>query len=408
MSENDNRIYSQAFGEGSEGLATVALHSQLEAIDRLHTVLADPATVSLLHGPALSGKSTIIRQFVKSLIPEIAVAVVDGAELSARQLLAEIVIDFGYQAEMTSSDDLMRMAQVLAVQQTRTRQVPVVVIENIDRMRPDALDAVLRISELTFQGQYVVRLVLSGGEQAPRLLAPDGAAALGGRNIATIAVPSLSTREAQRYLHSRLLAAGVHQPASLLPPGSCEKLQELSGGSPGLLSRNAERVLRRAKSLPVSIHAVTEILGRPSAEREAPALIVTSNGEVVHRYVFRRGKERKITVGRSSLADLVIDDSYASKFHAMFLHFRDALVLVDLNSANGTFVNSVRVKGSVLKSDDIVSVSHHRIKVLNAPLAPADVHERIAAADTKSMQTIGDKRQQRQQNPLHLAHRSKD
>jgi pSer/pThr/pTyr-binding forkhead associated (FHA) protein len=50
-----------------------------------------------------------------------------------------------------------------------------------------------------------------------------------------------------------------------------------------------------------------------------------------------------IVLGRSSEADLVLDDPYASEFHMRLVAGGDGLTLHDLGSTNGTYVNGRRV-----------------------------------------------------------------
>ncbi len=61
----------------------------------------------------------------------------------------------------------------------------------------------------------------------------------------------------------------------------------------------------------------------------------------------QKGIEVEITdvtvLGRSDEADLVIDDPYASDFHMRLVVQEDAMMLHDLGSTNGTYVNGRRV-----------------------------------------------------------------
>lgn len=50
-----------------------------------------------------------------------------------------------------------------------------------------------------------------------------------------------------------------------------------------------------------------------------------------------------VSVGRSSDADIVLDDPYASEFHFRIVVQDGAVVLSDLGSTNGTYVNGRRV-----------------------------------------------------------------
>lgn len=110
------------------------------------------------------------------------------------------------------------------------------------------------------------------------------------------------------------------------------------------------------------------------------------------RYSF---DSNKALIGRSKLADVVIDDGFASKAHALLLLYSDALVLMDLNSTNGTLVNSVRCKCRILRTDDIISLGHYRIKIENAPTADRDNSLAAETADTAKMKNLQEMRKQK-------------
>jgi pSer/pThr/pTyr-binding forkhead associated (FHA) protein len=77
------------------------------------------------------------------------------------------------------------------------------------------------------------------------------------------------------------------------------------------------------------------------------------------------------------------------------LLYSDALVLLDLNSANGTTVNSVKVRKTILRDNDVISLGRHRIKVENAPPISADMEALLKAPDTIKMKNLVDLRRQR-------------
>lgn len=62
-------------------------------------------------------------------------------------------------------------------------------------------------------------------------------------------------------------------------------------------------------------------------------------------------------LGRSSEADIVIDDPYASEFHLRLVAQDGGLTLHDLGSTNGTYLNGRRVTAPVeLRRGDAVQV----------------------------------------------------
>jgi ABC transport system ATP-binding/permease protein len=66
----------------------------------------------------------------------------------------------------------------------------------------------------------------------------------------------------------------------------------------------------------------------------------------------------EITIGRAPSNNLVVDEGAVSKVHARIERTRDQLVLEDLGSANGTFVNGARLTAAFLKDGDAVSLGN--------------------------------------------------
>lgn len=78
----------------------------------------------------------------------------------------------------------------------------------------------------------------------------------------------------------------------------------------------------------------------------------------------RDGKEsdfelvsRETRIGRvAPMVDLVLQDGRASRLHAVIRRLQSGYTVVDLNSANGTFVNEQRIKERHLREGDVVRI----------------------------------------------------
>ena len=196
---------------------------------------------------------------------------------------------------------------------------------------------------------------------------------------------------------------------TVFPVDVSDRLHKHSEGWPGPLNEAAIETIGRATSFPVTV-TDTMVLDEVNLEpppddlpvlsaTEAtgplpPSLIISKDGKVVSESVI---KHKKVLIGRSDFADVVIDDQFVSKMHAVILMYSDAMVLVDLNSANCTMVNSVRITTTILKSDDIVSLGDHRMKVVNAPAISDEMASLIGSSDTLKMKNLMDVRRQRAQ-----------
>ncbi len=390
MPDNNQRFPERAFAERAE--TATPLQTQQHAIKYLLSILSDPYGARILFGSASSGKSMIVQQFLSALRSDVVAARVDGAGLDAENLLRSILGQIGYRVDLESADDLFRMVSVFAIQQARTSQPPLLVIENIEQTKASGLRALSLLAGLTFQGNYALRIALTGSRQALWLLGSDGMVPMSKRLESEYDVEPLSPHESMLVLHDRLRSCQVKQPDAILPMNVCDRIHELSDGNPGRLIEIAKGTLELALSFPASVTDVNKYQQEITQTQSQPKLIVSSKGEVLKEYIFANDK---VTIGRSSLADVVIHNEYASKFHALLLLHADALILVDLNSANGTFVNSVRVTSTILRSDDIISFANHRIKVVHAPVAHDKSIGDATMADTITMKTLSDMREAR-------------
>jgi pSer/pThr/pTyr-binding forkhead associated (FHA) protein len=75
-----------------------------------------------------------------------------------------------------------------------------------------------------------------------------------------------------------------------------------------------------------------------------------------------RGSVR--TLGRAVRADFVVDASLVSRLHCRFtVREDDALVVEDLGSTNGTFVNGRKVREAQLDSGDELGIGRVTLRV---------------------------------------------
>ena len=72
---------------------------------------------------------------------------------------------------------------------------------------------------------------------------------------------------------------------------------------------------------------------------------------------------RPVTIGRSPDNDLPVDNLAVSNYHARVYYEAGRLVVEDLDSLNGTFVNDLRVERATLHDGDSIWIGKHHIKV---------------------------------------------
>jgi len=72
---------------------------------------------------------------------------------------------------------------------------------------------------------------------------------------------------------------------------------------------------------------------------------------------------RPVTIGRAPDNDLPVDNLAVSNHHARVYYEAGRLVVEDLDSLNGTFVNDLRVERATLHDGDKIWIGKHHIKV---------------------------------------------
>jgi hypothetical protein len=92
-------------------------------------------------------------------------------------------------------------------------------------------------------------------------------------------------------------------------------------------------------------------------------------------------RNRPVTIGRAPDNDIPIDNLAISNYHARIYVEAGSLVLEDLNSLNGSFLNDIRVERALLKDGDSILIGKHNILVDEAhdAVLPVDAGRKIPA-----------------------------
>ena len=378
MQAHHSSLGSKAFGEHADTGLIVAYQSHQDALRFLSSALGQPNGMALLQGPTGSGKTTIIKQQLAWSSRDSSVALIEGIHLTPRRLLTNMLSQFGVHTVSEDDDQLLHKLNHFVTQETRFARPPVLIVDNADHATSSALRLLNWLAALDTRGNYSLRIVLTGQERLSLLPRQDGMRSIARRHPATYTLNPLTERETMIYLRTRLIAAGGDRVEKVFPMDVCDRLHEWSRGWPGALNERASEAME----------GMTE--RRPA--RPIPHVTVTCDGETVAEYELTK---RQYVIGRTELADIIIEDSYVSKMHAMLQVYKNAVMLVDLNSTNGTTVNSRIGVKFVLKSNDIIMLGRHRLKIENAPVISPEMDECIKATDTMTMASLDDLRRSR-------------
>ncbi|MCO4810998.1 MAG: FHA domain-containing protein [Gammaproteobacteria bacterium] len=397
-------LNEQPFPTHGKPLAIITYHSHRLALDVLKETHEHARGISLLQGPTLSGKSIVVRGFINSVEQDCPIALVDGKGLNTTSLLLSVLRQFGYEIDLSSASELLGLLRIFALQQAASNEPPLLIIENAHELNPSALRALCELAELRVRVGSALKMVLVSNRSLNTVMHAPAMQPIAKRILHDFHLHPMAREEARSYIHEKLSAAGAEFPASLFPKVTCDALWQASGGWPGILDRISLLALAKADCLPVAADAIehpalpvgtwdpeSEIAAETVTpiRTEPPNLIVTNNGSVIQELTM---VNTRILVGRSEHNDIAVGSRFISRHHALLLRHGSTIFLVDLNSTNGTFVNSKRVSNHVLLHDDVITVGHHRIKFSDPFATTRGTLEGVDLADTAIMNTLDDMR----------------
>lgn len=397
-------LNEQPFPSHGKPIAIASYTAAQAAMEVLGDTYAHISGLCLFQGPPLSGKSTIIRQFISTLHEDCAVAIVNGEGLDTPELLLAILRQFGFKLETSSVNELLGLLRVFTAQQASLHEPPLLIIENTQKLSPPALLTLCELAELRVRTGSALKIVLVSGRSLAGIMRASGMEPILRRRLHDFHLRPMTQPETQRFLYTKLRAAGSDCPEFIFPDAVCDELWRASGGWPGILDRIALLALASVETLPVSPDQVEHpalpagtwdeaelvlVKHEASMSPAVPRVIVTNNGSVIGELEVSKPR---LLIGRSEHNEVSIGSRFISRHHAMLVRHGNSTILMDLNSTNGTFVNSRRVSIHILNHDDVITVGHHKIKFLDPTARPRDQLDPAEFSDTVIMKTLDDMR----------------
>jgi type II secretory pathway predicted ATPase ExeA len=357
-------------------------------------------------GEVGTGKTTLVYSLLSGLGPEIHTAYISNARLSFDGILRLALRDFGVPCESTHSADLLDAFNKFLLDCATQGTTAALVIDEAQNLSQRVLEEVRLLSGIESQKDKLLRIILAGQPELARKLESPNLEQLRQRVRLTFHLSALSKRETREYIEHRLQIAGA-QGRQIIQDDAFDLIFRYAGGIPRLTNILCDTAMLCAFADETSTVtaelvkvAVEELQWVPYAQRRLTGEVphdtvgglahpvshlarfdVLFRDQVVADFPVALGRA---IIGRTTDNDLQIRSKFVSRHHAQVITNAQACVIEDLNSTNGIFVRSRRVKHHDLVEGDVVQIGEHKLlyhDLRGQQLSTAELEELEEAED---------------------------
>jgi type II secretory pathway predicted ATPase ExeA len=364
----------------------------------------------VITGEIGAGKTTLIETFLRELQTDVIVAQVSQTQLSPTEFLQTVLVQFGFSPfNMKKAELLATLTQFLMEQFTSGRKV-LLIVDEAQNLSNRVLEEVRMLSGVETTKDKALRIILAGQPELSDKLNSPELVQLTQRVRLRFHLTALSKAETNSYIEHRLEVAGS-QGRRIFAEDTFATMYRYTGGVPRLVNTLCDTALMAAfgrdkdtvdaEELNAAIEELQWVEFASSTNRMkalidldrtgshaivAPQnvvgrILLASEGKTVVERELRPGR---LVIGRTVDNDLQIDSKFISRHHCQIVTQADSCLIEDLNSTNGIFVQSKRVRRHNLNDGDVVQVGQHEIMYIDerAPRARhAAEHAETAVID---------------------------
>jgi general secretion pathway protein A len=343
----------------------------------------------VITGEIGSGKTTLIETFLRELQTDVVVAQINQTQLSPTGFLQTVLVQFGFSPfAMKKPEVLATLNQFLMEQHGSGRKV-LLIVDEAQNLTHRVLEEVRMLSGVETTKEKALRIILAGQPELSDKLNSQELIQLAQRVRLRFHLTALSKTETNAYIDHRLEVAGSLG-RRIFAEDTYATIYKYTGGVPRLINTLCDTCLMAAYGEDRDVVTTAELDAAirelqwvefasgtnrmkalamehtppPSSESShvVGRILLASDGKTV---VERELKPGRLVIGRTPDNDLQIDSKFISRHHCQIVTQPDSCLIEDLNSTNGIFVQSKRVRRHNLNDGDVVQVGQHEIMYID-------------------------------------------
>jgi general secretion pathway protein A len=350
----------------------------------------------VITGEIGSGKTTLIESFLKEVPADVVVAQINQTQVTVLDFLQAVLVQFGFSPFKMRKAELISTLNNFLIEQYAAGRKVLLIVDEAQNLSMRVLEEVRLLSGVETTKEKVLRIILAGQPELNAKLDAPQLAQLMQRVRLRFHLYTLTEMETRGYIEHRLEVAGAAD-RQIFAEETFPVIFRFTGGVPRLVNTlcdtammaayTADRGMVSAADIESAvgelqwvefaartqqqIRAATE-LALPRMRGADPALppmgrlLVATDGRTVQEIPLAPGR---IIVGRTPDNDLQIDSRFVSRHHCQITTSANSCVIEDLNSTNGIYVKSRRVRRHYLNDGDVVLIGKHELIYVDERLA---------------------------------------
>jgi type II secretory pathway predicted ATPase ExeA/pSer/pThr/pTyr-binding forkhead associated (FHA) protein len=365
----------------------------------------------VITGEIGSGKTTLIESFLKEIQSDVVIAQINQTQVSAIDFLQAVLVQFGFSPFKMKKAELIATLNNFLIEQYAAGRKVLLIVDEAQNLSMRVLEEIRLLSGVETTKEKVLRIILAGQPELSEKLDAPELIQLTQRIRLRFHLTTLSAPEMHAYIQHRLEVAGGGD-RQIFSEDCFADIFRYTGGVPRLVNTLCDTALMAAFTADrdtvtlTDIHQAIEELqwveysSRNALQTKPPAeprfseshasggavpgdnghpihgrLLVATDGRTVEERMLRVGR---IIVGRTPDNDLQIDSRFVSRHHCQIVTTLHSSVIEDLNSTNGIYVKSKRVRRHYLNDGDVVVIGKHELIYVDERMA----RTRAAMTDT--------------------------
>ena len=349
----------------------------------------------VISGEIGCGKTTLIETFLQELQNDVIVAQINQTQVSSLEFLQSVLVQFGFKPFKMKKAELLATLNEYLVEQYNAGHKLVLIIDEAQNLTQTVLEEVRLLSGIETPKEKVLRIILAGQPELNDKLDAPELEQLAQRVRLRFHLPALTSIEMRAYILHRLEVAGS-QGREIFANDTFELIFRYTGGVPRLTNTLCDTAMlaaanknRDTVTRDEVLAAIEELQWQEYASRTGTRLLRVrndagnaqagdgraraGNGEdalplarILLAVGGRTVSERalypgRLIIGRTAANDLQIESRFVSRHHCQIVTTAHSCVIEDLNSTNGIFMHSKRVRYHNLNDGDVVMIGQHEL-----------------------------------------------